>query len=323
MFVSAGDLEKYSFCPLSWWLSKKFKIIKKKGVVYHAQAETELKEIEQTEKKITIYEKYVLAISIFASLVAIAGITFLYGAMERFWEYFFVVMALLWLLNSVFFLYRSSKTESFLKVHYEKLLLLTAMGAIGIASFSVLFSFSENPDISRFTSILALLWIITASLMFYRSLYLSDRILTKKIKYVPLKGKIEYIGANQTQEPLTSKTYNIRGTPDYIIQLDNEYIPVEEKSSNAYSPPFPHVIQITAYCMMVQDAYGIAPPYGIIKYKNAEFKIPYEQRWIDLVVDIRQKIIDDTAKGEAHRNHYNGKKCSHCNVRENCPEKLM
>ena len=166
MFVSAGDLEKYAYCPLSWWLSKKHKVVSKTGVSHHKNVENELKEIQKKEKKIKFYEKYTLFFSISASIVAIAGIALLYGEMENFWKYFFIVMSLLWLLNSSFFLYRASKVESILKARYEKLLLISSMGAIIIAFFAILFSYPANASISRFAEILALIWVILANLLF-------------------------------------------------------------------------------------------------------------------------------------------------------------
>ena len=323
MFVSAGDLEKYAYCPLSWWLSKKHKVVSKTGVAHHKNVENELKEIQKKEKKIKFYEKYTLFFSISASIVAIAGIALLYGEMENFWKYFFIVMSLLWLLNSSFFLYRASKVESILKARYEKLLLISSMGAIIIAFFAILFSYPANASISRFAEILALIWVILANLLFYRTLYMADAIIAKKIKYIPLKGEIEYVGADREGKEIKSDKYGIRGKPDYIIKIDDDHIPVEEKSSDLMSPTFPHVIQVTAYCMLVEDEYGTAPPYGILKYKNAEFKIPYEERWKKLVLQFREKMLKDIERGETHRNHNNKRKCNNCVRKEYCPERLL
>jgi len=320
MFVSPGDLEKYAYCPLSWWLSKKYKVVHKEGIKHHKKLGEELKEIKEREKKIKFYEKYILFFSLSATLVAISGIAFLYGELENFWRYFFVVIALLWLLNSSFFLYRASKVESILKPKYEKLLLISSMGAIVIAFFTILFSFSVNTNISRFAEILALIWIVTANLLFYRTLYLSDEIIAKKIKYIPIKGEIEYIGMDREKE-IVSEKYGIKGKPDYVLKIDNEYIPVEEKTADLKSPTFPHVIQITAYCMLIEDRYGIAPSYGILKYKNMEFKIPYEARWKNLVLQLRENMIKDIEKGESHRNHNNIKKCKNCVRKEYCYER--
>jgi len=323
MFVSVGDIEKYAFCSLSWWLSREHKVVEKEGVYHHGRVEKELESIKEKEKKAKFYEKYILFFSLSATFVAIAGIAFLYGRLTLFWKYFMVVLALLWLLNSSFFLYRASKVERILMPRYEKLMLLSSMGAIIISTFSIIFSTKPNEDVGRFAEILALIWVVVANIFFYRYLFLSDDVLVSKIKYVPLRGEVEYVGRNRKGEELASKKYGIRGTPDYIIKIDEDYIPVEEKSADLYSPSFPHVIQITAYCMLVEDKYGIPPPYGILKYKNAQFKIPYERRWKNMVMEIKENILRDLEKGMAHRNHENTNKCRRCNHREHCPESLL
>ncbi len=321
MFVSPGDLEKYAFCPLSWWLSKEHKIVHKEGVKHHRKVGKELKEIMEKERKVKSYEKFVLFFSIAATLIAISGVAFSYGETERFWRYFLVIMALFWLLVSAFFLYRATRVATILKQKYEKLLLLSSMGAIVIAFFSFLFSSPANKNISVFAETLAILWIIVANIIFYRSMYLSDRIVEKKIKYVPVEGEIEYVGSDGGEE-IVSKKYGIKGKPDYVIKINNEYIPVEEKTADLQSPTFPHVIQITAYCMLIEDKYGTPPPYGILKYKNAEFKIPYEKRWKEITTQLRKNMLKDIERGIAHRNHNNPKKCARCIRREYCPEKL-
>jgi len=322
VIVSAGDLEKYAYCPLSWWISKKHKSVSKEGIKKHKELEKELKEIKKGERRIKLYEKYILFISILASFVAIAGISFLYGEMAETWNYFFISLSLIWLFNSAFFLYRASRVIEIMRPRYEKLILISSMGAMIIAFFSIIFSLPKNPNLSRFLEILALLWVIAANLLFYHSLYISEKLLSKKIRYAPLKSNLEYIGAIEGEEIVSTK-YGIRGKPDYIIKLEEDYIPIEEKTADLDTPPFPHVIQLTAYCMLIEDKYGKAPPYGIIRYKNYKFKIPYEKRWKDMVISFREKMIEDLKRGKAHRNHFNKNKCKSCIRKEYCNERLV
>jgi len=320
--VSAGDIEKYAYCPLSWWLSKQHKSVYKEGIKKHKETEKDLKEIKTKEEKLRIYEKFVLIFSIAATIVAIIGILFLYGKTIKTWNIYFIVLAFLWLYNSLFFLYKEGKVIKEIRPRYEKIILISAAGAIMVAAFSIIFSLPPNPDIGRFAEVLALLWVISANLLFYHSMNVSEEVIEKKIKYAPINGKIEYVGADKGKE-MTSYKYGIRGKPDYIIKVGNEYIPVEEKSMSMDHPRFSHVMQITAYCMLVEDIYGIAPSYGIIKYSNREFKIPYEERWKKLVIKIRENMLKDMERGEAHRNHNNKKKCATCVRRDFCPERLV
>lgn len=322
MIISAGDIEKYAYCPLSWWLSKKHKVVYKSGIIKHKEVEKDLEEIKNKEKKLRLYEKYILIISITATIVAIIGISFLYGKMRGIWNNFFVFLSFLWLYNSLFFLYKASKASSIIKPRYEKIILISSVGAIMISSFSIIFSLPPNIEISKFSEILALIWIISANLLFYHSLNVSEKLIEKKIKYAPINGKIEYIGESKGEDEIISEKYGIRGKPDYILKLNDDYIPVEEKSFVSDYPKFSHVMQVTAYCMIIEDKYGKPPPYGIIKYENRQFKIPYEKRWKNAVLKIKENMMKDIEKGESHRNHSNEKKCEGCARREYCPERL-
>ena len=320
MFVSAGDLEKYAYCPLSWWRSRKHKVVYKKGVKKHEEIQKELKEIQKKEGKLKFYEKYILFFATASTILAIAGLALL-GGVDSVLKYFFIIIALFWLLNSAFFLYRESKAPPVLKIRYEKFLLISSMGALIIAFFVILFSISPNKEISKFVEILSLLWVVIASLIFYRSLYLGEKIVERKIKYAPLESEIEYVGTD-TAEEIVSEKYGLRGKPDYIIRVGDDYIPVEKKTTDTNAPRFPHVIQLTAYCMLVEDKYGKSPPYGIIRYKNTQFKVPYELRWKEMVLELKKKMEEDLKRGRAHRNHYNVKKCENCVRKEFCPERL-
>ncbi len=322
MFVSAGDLEKYAFCPLSWWLSKRKKVVEKEGIKHHRKMEEELNIIKEGERRARFYEKYVLFFALSASIIALFGISFMYGGLEKFWKYFLAVIALLWLLNAIFFLYRESRVERILKKRYEKPMLISSIGAIIISTTILILSSPIDTKWSIFAEILALIWVIMANIFFYRYVVLSDDILLKKMKYAPLRGEINYIGKNVRGGEITSEKYGIRGTPDYIIKIDDEYIPVEEKSSDVSHPLFHHVMQVTAYCMLVEDKYGAPPPYGILKYRNAQFKIPYEERWKRIVLNMKEQMLKDIEKGEAHRNHSNARKCRRCHYREECPESM-
>jgi len=321
MFVSAGDLEKYAYCPLSWWLSKEHKAVYYEGVKRDKEIKNEIVEIKEKEGKIRIYNIAVTFFSVSASIVAILGIIFLYSQLEKIWLYLFLIISLLWLFNSSFFFYKSLKTIDVIRPHYEKIILFSSVIAIIIAIFAILFSLPKNENLSRFLEILALSWVISANIFFYRTMFLSEKVIEKKIRYMPLKGEIVYIGKDKPSEELISKNYGIRGTPDYIIKIDYDYIPVEEKSSTLNYPLMHHVIQLMAYCIIAEENYGNVP-YGILRYTGKEFKIPYEERWKNRVIEYANAMRKDIERNEAHRNHNKKIKCDNCLRREWCPEKL-
>lgn len=75
---------------------------------------------------------------------------------------------------------------------------------------------------------------------------------------------------------LFGKTLALCGKPDLIIDRDGMLIPVEIKSGRTPQEPYQnHTMQLMAYCLLVEENYGIRPVGGYLKYPHKEFKIAY------------------------------------------------
>lgn len=78
---------------------------------------------------------------------------------------------------------------------------------------------------------------------------------------------------------LYSETLNLVGRPDYLIKESGKIIPVEVKTGK--TPAFPHrnhVMQLMAYCYLVEENLGIRPPGGYIRYPGGEYKVSYTDK---------------------------------------------
>jgi CRISPR-associated exonuclease Cas4 len=80
-------------------------------------------------------------------------------------------------------------------------------------------------------------------------------------------------GWQPIEKPLFSRTHRLTGKPDYLVQQGREIIPVEVKSSAAPAagPRRSHVLQLAAYCLLVEETYRHRPKYGIVKYADRVF----------------------------------------------------
>ena len=77
-------------------------------------------------------------------------------------------------------------------------------------------------------------------------------------------------------KPLYDAGIGLTGRPDYLIKISDQIIPAEVKSSWAPRTPYDsHILQLAAYCMLVQTTYGQRPPYGVLRYKNRTFKVEF------------------------------------------------
>ncbi len=139
-------------------------------------------------------------------------------------------------------------------------------------------------------------------------------------------GRVIYAdtgGWNRLEHPLFSRELSITGKPDYLVADGDTIIPVEVKSSRAPLQPYDsHILQLAAYCLLVEECYGRSPPYGIIKYADRTFEIDYtpelEEELLAMVDDMRI----DLEEGDAPRDHDDPGRCQACGYRQHCDQAL-
>ena len=124
-------------------------------------------------------------------------------------------------------------------------------------------------------------------------------------------------------KPLYDAGIGLTGRPDYLIKISDRIIPAEVKSTWAPRTPYDsHILQLAAYCMLVQTTYGQRPPYGVLRYKNRTFKVEFtsdlEERLLEVIGVIRtQKSKDDSV-----RSHDQPNRCARCGYRNSCDQRL-
>jgi len=120
-----------------------------------------------------------------------------------------------------------------------------------------------------------------------------------------------------------SKKHGLSGRPDAVVMDGEHHIPVELKTGRVpRGPLFSHILQVVAYCVLLEDEYGRAPPYGIIRYGETAFEIEYNEDQKKLLLQKLAEMRLAITKGEAHRNHSRPGKCIHCSRRAGCSERL-
>jgi CRISPR-associated exonuclease Cas4 len=131
-------------------------------------------------------------------------------------------------------------------------------------------------------------------------------------------------GWRSLEKPLFSQTQRLAGKPDYLVQQGREIIPVEVKSAHAPAdgPRRSHVLQLAAYCLLVEETYRQRPKYGIVKYADRMFAIDYTASLQAALLDVMAAMRDDVAHNQAHRSHDEAARCAHCGYRQACDERL-
>ncbi|MGD2178939.1 MAG: Dna2/Cas4 domain-containing protein, partial [Anaerolineae bacterium] len=121
------------------------------------------------------------------------------------------------------------------------------------------------------------------------------------------EGRLVYTdtgGWHRPERPLCSRRLQLTGKPDYLVESGDHVIPVEAKSGHAPKQPYAsHVLQLTTYCLLVEEAYGQRPPYGIIKYADGSLEVDYEPGLEEELLRTVNRMRADLAAGQASRRH--------------------
>ena len=121
-----------------------------------------------------------------------------------------------------------------------------------------------------------------------------------------------------------ARSLPLRGRPDLLIRQGNAIIPVEVKTGRTPREPYRgHVLQLLAYCLLVEERHGVRPPYGLIRYPEREFRIDYDEwRERELRALVEQIAGEKRLARERHRDHRLPPRCTGCGFRARCDERL-
>ncbi len=148
-------------------------------------------------------------------------------------------------------------------------------------------------------------------------------------------GEIVYsdTGAlERVDKPLVSRRYGLVGKPDYLMRVedggqgmgDKITVPVEVKSRNAPSSPYDsHVLQLATYCLLVEDNLKARPPFGLLRYADATFEIPFTDALRHEVLQIADAIRDARTARAVHRQHNSVVRCRGCGYRRECGDEVI
>ncbi|WP_245863088.1 CRISPR-associated protein Cas4 [Candidatus Viridilinea mediisalina] len=134
----------------------------------------------------------------------------------------------------------------------------------------------------------------------------------------------EDVSAQHTPErPLYAQRYGLSGRPDYLIEQDGAMIPVEVKPSRrALAPYESDVMQLAAYCLLVEEHYGETPPYGLLRYADNTFRCPYTpaiRAQLLATIENMRELLEAEAVA---RSHNAPARCAGCGLRDECDEAL-
>lgn len=141
-------------------------------------------------------------------------------------------------------------------------------------------------------------------------------------------GKVLYSDSGTwypQSKPLFDRRLGLTGKPDYLVEAaGGQIIPVEVKSRNAPRKPLPgHVMQLAAYCALVESAYQLRPGYGILQYADRAFSIEFTPELENDLYYLLHEMRGDLRESDLPRNHRDRRRCQACGHRRHCADCLM
>jgi CRISPR-associated exonuclease Cas4 len=131
-------------------------------------------------------------------------------------------------------------------------------------------------------------------------------------------GTLLYSDLTEPAEPLFSRRLQLAGKPDYIIRQDNHLVPVEVKTGHHTHPQPSHVLQLAAYCQLLEDTTGEFVPYGILILNQQPTKIPFDPTLRFSLEQTLRKMRHTLKTDRVEMNHHDPHRCVRCSQRQNC-----
>lgn len=130
------------------------------------------------------------------------------------------------------------------------------------------------------------------------------------------------------ERPLRSRRYGLVGRPDYLVQTRDGgksfVVPVEVKSRRRPAQPYAsHILQLAAYCLLVEDNFDAAPPYGLLRYADATLQIPYTDELRRRVLEAADEIRQARRAPDVRRSHEEPRRCASCGYRSACGSEAL
>ncbi|HEY1015419.1 MAG TPA: Dna2/Cas4 domain-containing protein, partial [Herpetosiphonaceae bacterium] len=124
-------------------------------------------------------------------------------------------------------------------------------------------------------------------------------------------------------KPLFSQRHGLAGQPDYILRDGAGWMPVEVKPTRRdQTPRTGDLLQLAAYCLLLEEATGRPPARGLLRYQSATFEMIWDNAWRQELLDTLAAMRDDLAADDVPRTHDEPRRCRACGFADRCEDSL-
>jgi CRISPR-associated exonuclease Cas4 len=127
----------------------------------------------------------------------------------------------------------------------------------------------------------------------------------------------------ELSRPLFSQQYRLTGQPDYVLTQGAALIPVEVKPTRRDREPRQgDILQLAAYCLLIEEWSGTPPPYGVLRYAETTFEIPWNDALYTELLDVLDAMRADLDTDDVPRSHDDQWRCAACGFADRCTDRL-
>ena len=98
---------------------------------------------------------------------------------------------------------------------------------------------------------------------------------------------------------------------------------MEVKTGRNPHPQQSHVLQLAAYCQLLEDTSGDFVSQGILVYNSVPYTIPFDPKLRFELESVMNSMRDSLRNGSVERNHQEPGRCRHCSMRQYCTDVLL
>jgi CRISPR-associated exonuclease Cas4 len=126
----------------------------------------------------------------------------------------------------------------------------------------------------------------------------------------------------EMREPLVSHELRLTGKPDYLIRTKYGLVPVELKSRTCGDggPYAGEVAQVVAYCLLVEDVFGVPVPHGFLQFPDRKVQVRFTEKRREKLLSVLTEMRALDGAAEVARSHNSAARCRGCGVRAECDE---
>lgn len=130
-------------------------------------------------------------------------------------------------------------------------------------------------------------------------------------------------GWRELERPLLAHRYGLVGKPDYVLETRAGIVPVEVKPSRRAPEPYQSdLMQLAAYCLLIEETSGEAPPYGLLRYAEQTFRVPYTDALRADLIALLDALRADRSADDVPRSHDQAARCRSCGFYAMCDDRL-